>query len=91
MSSDPETIWDPLGENATKESSHHGLAGVTVLASQTRMVTSSDPEIIADPSGQNSLHHNGLEAAVEAPSSLRRFGQPIVAEFLTSACVCWSK
>src|SRR5882762_4658019 len=58
LSLDPETIWDPSGENPTERIQKSwprkgGRISTPVLASQTRMVLSSDPEIILDPSGEN--------------------------------------
>jgi hypothetical protein len=59
---DPETIFDPSGENATEliKSSWPRSGGslAPVLASQTRMVLSSDPETIFDPSGENATELN---------------------------------
>ena len=58
LSYDPETILDPLGENATEQTTlswprRGGSILLTVLASQTRIVLSDDPEMILDPSGEN--------------------------------------
>ena len=57
-SSEPEMIFDPLGEKTTErmESSwprRGGSISMPMLASHTLMVLSSDPEMIFDPSGDN--------------------------------------
>ena len=58
LSSDPETILDPLGKNVTEWIQslwprRHGSISVSVLASQTRVLLLSEPRMILDPSGEN--------------------------------------
>ena len=58
LSSDPETIWDELDENATELTEpswpcNGGSISTPVLASQIRIVLSRDPEMTLDPSVEN--------------------------------------
>ena len=65
MSSDPEMILDPLGENTTERihlswPRRGGSISMPVLALQTRMVLSFEPEMILDPSGENATERIDL-------------------------------
>src|SRR5882672_3119916 len=58
LSSEPDTIRDPSGENPTELTSLECPSsdlpmGSPVSASQRRMVLSSEPDTIRDPSGEN--------------------------------------
>jgi len=77
LSKDPETIWLPLGENATDKTalvcSFSSLSCSPVLASHTHTDSSREPETIRLPSGENATELTLPVCPCSSPSCTHDF------------------
>ena len=100
MSSDPETIWDPSGENSATErikSSPRRGGNICIPNSNGHVIRPRD-NCRSIGRECHKTHTTIMALKLQLPVTRPRllyaannFGQLIVTEFLTYACVCWSK